>query len=109
MYGSGSLILYKVFILTYPMFTGFITVIYVISMKFLSLRCRCSSWQNVPSSEEQGETAVFAGLAFKRYLQKIGLYLVLCSKSRDVSCTLYSVGGELLSYRKWQGTWQSKT
>ena len=54
MYGSGSLILYKVFILTYPMFTGFITLIYVISMKFLLLRRRCSSWQKVPSSKEQG-------------------------------------------------------
>ena len=89
MYGSGSLILYEVFILTYPMFTGFITLIYVISMKFLSLRRRCSSWQNVPSSEEQGERALFPGYTFKRYLQKIGLYLVLCSKSRDVSCILW--------------------
>ena len=35
---------------------------YVISMEFLSLRCRRSSWWNVPSDEEQGETAVFAGL-----------------------------------------------
>ena len=35
MYGSGSLILYKVFILTYPMFTGFITVIYDIRMKVI--------------------------------------------------------------------------
>ena len=33
--------------------------------------------------------AVFAGYTFKRYLQKIGLYLVLCSKSRDVSCILW--------------------
>ena len=33
----------------------------VISMEFLSLRCRRSSWRNVPSDEEQGETAVFAG------------------------------------------------
>ena len=31
----------------------------VISMEFLSLRCRRSSWRNVPSDEEQGETAVF--------------------------------------------------
>ena len=64
MCGSGSLILYKVFILTFPVFTGFITLIYVISMKFLSLRRRCFSWQNVPSSEEQGETAVFPGYTF---------------------------------------------
>ena len=79
------------------------------SMKFLSLRRRCSSWQNVPSSEEQGETAVFPGFTFKQCLQKIGLYLLLGIKSRDVSCTLCSVGGELLTYGKRQGTWQSKT
>ena len=42
---------------------GFIkqTLIYVISMEFLLLRCICFSQQNVPSSEEQGETAAFAG------------------------------------------------
>ena len=30
-------------------------------MEFLSLRRRRSTWRNVPSDEEQGETAVFAG------------------------------------------------
>ena len=30
-----------------------------------SLRCRCSSWRNVPSGEEQGETVVFAGQDFR--------------------------------------------
>ena len=34
---------------------------YVISMEFLSLSRRRSSTQNIPSSEEQGETDVFAG------------------------------------------------
>ena len=34
---------------------------YVISMESLSLKCRLSSRWNVPSDEEQGETAVFAG------------------------------------------------
>ena len=33
-------------------------------MEFLSLRRRRSSWQNVPSGEEEGETAVFAGWLF---------------------------------------------
>ena len=44
------------------MTTGFImqTLIYVISMEFLSLSRRLSSWQNVPSGEEKGETAVLA-------------------------------------------------
>ena len=46
-----------------PMTTAFImqTLIYVISMEFLSLRRRRSSAQNVPSGEERGETAVIAG------------------------------------------------
>ena len=45
------------------MITGFIieTLIYVISMKFLSLRREPFSWRYVPSGKEQGETAVFAG------------------------------------------------
>ena len=30
-----------------------------------SLRCRCSSWRNVPSGEEQGETVVFVGQDFR--------------------------------------------
>ena len=34
---------------------------YVISMESLSLKCRLSCRWNVPSDEEQGETAVFAG------------------------------------------------
>ena len=34
---------------------------YDISMESLSLKCRLSSWWNVPSDEEQAETAVFAG------------------------------------------------
>ena len=34
---------------------------YVITMEFLSLSRRCSSARNVPSSEERGETDVFAG------------------------------------------------
>ena len=34
---------------------------YVISMKSLSLKCRRSSWWNVPNDKEQAETAVFAG------------------------------------------------
>ena len=34
-------------------------------MEFLSLRRRCLSWQNVPSGEERGEMAVFAGRAFE--------------------------------------------
>lgn len=36
-------------------------LIYVISMEFLTLRHRRSSLQNVPSGEEEGEVAVFAG------------------------------------------------
>ena len=46
-----------------PMTTGFIalTLIYIISMQFLLLSGRHSSAQNVLSSEEQGETTVFAG------------------------------------------------
>ena len=36
-------------------------VFYVISMEFLSLTRRLSSPRNVPSGEERGETAVFAG------------------------------------------------
>ena len=45
------------------MTTGFImeTLIYVISMEFLSLSRRRSAWRNVPSGEEQEETVVFAG------------------------------------------------
>ena len=41
------------------------TLIYVISMEFLSLSHKCSSSQNIPSGEEQGvqgETAVFCRL-----------------------------------------------
>ena len=34
---------------------------YVITMEFLSLSRRRSPWPNVPSGEEQGDTAVFAG------------------------------------------------
>ena len=34
----------------------------VINMEFLSLRCKRPSWQNVVSSDKQGETAVFEGL-----------------------------------------------
>ena len=48
-----------------PMTTRFImlTLIYVISMEFLSLKGRRSSSRNVPSGEERGarRTAVFAG------------------------------------------------
>ena len=36
-------------------------VFYVISMEFLSLTRRLSLSRNVPSGEERGETAVFAG------------------------------------------------
>ena len=36
-------------------------VVYVISMEFLSLTRRLSFSRNVPSGEEGGETAVFAG------------------------------------------------
>ena len=45
------------------MTTGFNlkTLIYVISMEFLSWSRRRSSARNVPSSEERGETDVFAG------------------------------------------------
>ena len=48
------------------MTTGFImkTLIYVISMEFLSWSRRRSSARNVPSSEERGETDVFAGYSF---------------------------------------------
>ena len=38
------------------------TLIYVISMEFLLLSRRRSSLRNIPSSEEQGETAVFCRL-----------------------------------------------
>ena len=46
-----------------PMTNGFImlTLIYVISMEFLSLSRKRSSSRNVPSGEERGDTAVFAG------------------------------------------------
>ena len=37
------------------------TLIYVISMEFPLLRHRCPSWSNIPSGEEWGEMAVFAG------------------------------------------------
>ena len=37
------------------------TLICVISMEFLLLSRRPSSMRNVPSSEERGETDVFAG------------------------------------------------
>ena len=49
------------------MTTGFIvlTLIYVISMEFLSLSRRRSSSRNVLSDEERGETAVFAGFNAK--------------------------------------------
>ena len=51
---------------------------YVIRMEFLSLRCRRSSWWNVPSDEEQGETAVFAGLDnWKLPLTEANLYLII--------------------------------
>ena len=46
------------------MTTGYIniqTLIYVISMEFLSLSRKRSSARNVSSGEERGETAVFAG------------------------------------------------
>jgi len=45
------------------MITGFIieTLIYVVSMEFLSLTRRRFSWRYVPSGKEPGETAVFAG------------------------------------------------
>ena len=48
------------------MTTGFImlTLIYVISMEFLSLSRKLSSARNVPSGEERGETDVFAGYVF---------------------------------------------
>ena len=36
-----------------------VTLIYVISMKLLSLRRRRLSWRDVRSEEEGGETAVF--------------------------------------------------
>ena len=38
-----------------------VTLIYIISMEFLSLPRRRPSWKNKPNGEEQGETAVFAG------------------------------------------------
>ena len=46
-----------------PMTTGLImqTSIYVISMEFLSLSRKRSFSRNVPSGEERGQTAVFAG------------------------------------------------
>ena len=46
-----------------PMTTGFIlyTLIYIISMEFLSLSRRRPSSRKVPSHEEQGETSVSAG------------------------------------------------
>ena len=46
-----------------PMTTGFIieTLIYISSMEFLSQSCRRSSSRNILSSEERGETTVFAG------------------------------------------------
>ena len=42
-----------------PMTTGFImqTLLYVISMQFLSLRRRLSSWRNFPSSVDQDSQA----------------------------------------------------
>ena len=38
-----------------------LTLIYVISMEFLSLSRRRSSSRNVPSGEERGDTAAFVG------------------------------------------------
>ena len=43
---------------------------YVISMEFLSLSRRRSSSRNVPSGEERGETAAFAGLSVHNVAQK---------------------------------------
>ena len=37
------------------------TLIYVMSMEFPLRRHRCPSWSNIPSGEEWGEMAVFAG------------------------------------------------
>ena len=50
------------------MTTGFImqTLINVISVEFLLLSCRPSSWQNFPSGKEQGEMAVFAGYNWRQ-------------------------------------------
>ena len=39
----------------------YVNIIYVISMEFLSLHCRRSSLQNIASSEEWGDMAVFTG------------------------------------------------
>ena len=51
---------------------------YVISMESLSLKCRRSSWWNVPSDEEQAETAVFAGLDnWKLPPTEANLYLII--------------------------------
>ena len=76
------------------MTTGFIfqTLIYVISMEFLSLSRRRSSARNVPSGE-QGETDVFAGyksntleIRRKRSCITGGALLGVCKALRAIPC-----------------------
>ena len=53
---------------------------YVISMEFLSLRSRLSSWWNVPSDEEQGETAQYSQARIienYRWQRQTCMYLII--------------------------------
>ena len=51
-------------------------------MEFLSLRRRRSTWRNVPSDEEQGETAVFAGYNYPEKCDKASWLLKKNNKLR---------------------------
>ena len=53
-----------------PLTTGFImqTLIYVISMVFLSVMRGLPLWRNVPSEEERRGTAIFAGYRHERFV-----------------------------------------
>ena len=54
-------------------------------MEFLSLSRRRSSWRNVPSSEERGETDVFAGYTYWISIDIAGKNVVkLVTKTRQV-------------------------
>ena len=58
---------------------------YVISMKFLSLRCRRSSWWDVPSDEDRGDSAVFTGWEkWKLPLTEANLYLFFFHSRRKL-------------------------
>ena len=89
------------------MITGFIfqTLIYVISMEFLSLSRRRSSARNVPSGE-RGETDVFAGyksntleIRSKRSCVTEGALLGVCKALRAIPPQVKYYWREILSLK----------